>query len=34
LRGRLWTTAVMGFINPLLADSGGIWRPAEWKWQR
>jgi hypothetical protein len=28
------TTAVTGFINPLLADSGRIWRPAEWKWQR
>jgi hypothetical protein len=28
------TTAVTGFINPLLDDSGGIWRPVEWKWQR
>jgi len=28
------TTAVTGFINPLLDDSGRIWRPAEWKWQR
>jgi hypothetical protein len=26
------TTAVTGFLNPMLAGKGGVWLPTEWTW--